>query len=376
MKLLSKKAILLGLTLCTFVGATATTYAGTIPRVYLNNNKVFMPQSPFIKEGTTYIPLRSTEQFGFTVNWDAATETVTLVDTVNTVVQKVGSSIATVNGQEIDLGAPAVKKGSTVYVPIRFISNALGGTLEFDSKENLINVDYDINIAEGYGTDIHGRLIKLNTTPLGDTKNLLNYQPVGISEDFYKIPMRYDSGTWLVKLEEGLDFIRPKNVPSHISKFTGTSFAKDEYVGHYIDVLEDYFNLVLNVDYRTIDDNWALAVAATVDIADPTYDSYNDRLKEARKYISYVKKNKIIIEGDFYAEPTTLHNASGYYMRVWMKYKLNKDADIFDDATNTPVKGSVWHEGYADVKLASPIAFGEGEDVRVWIAMPTYLTRP
>lgn len=56
----------------------------------------------------------------------------------------------------------------------------------------------------------------------------------------------------------------------------------------------------------------------------------NGRLKEARKYISYVKKNKIIIKGDFYVEPTTLHSASGYYMRAWMKYKLYKDADIFE----------------------------------------------
>lgn len=351
---------LLGVTLLTCAGMIGTITAGTIPRVYLNGNKVFMQQSPFISEGITYIPLRSTEQFGFTVQWDATTETVTLTDTKNKVVQKVGSKIASVNGKDIDLGAPAVKKGGAVYVPIRFVSNALGGTLEFDKKENIISVDYDINIAEGYGTDSLGRLIKLNTTPLGDTSQFLNYTPVGIPDSFYKVPLSYDQGKWLITPVEGHHFVRPVN----ISKFDEYDFAKKEYMPWYIEVAETYLNLILNIDYRTIDNSWAEAMA-NVNYPDPEASRENfylPRLKEAQNYVKYIKDNKIIIEGDYFIEPSLLHYYHGnYYLRARVKYKSNKPVRLFDYSGDQTIKGNVWHEGFSEIIIGSVFpVFNEG----------------
>lgn len=361
MKLIKNKVIkTLSIAMITCIATSTLTYAGTIPRVYLNGNKIFMQQSPFISEGTTYIPLRSTEQFGFTVQWDATTETVTLTDTKNKVVQKVGSKIANVNGNDVDLGAPAVKKGGSVYVPIRFVSNALGGTLEFDKKENIISVDFDINIAEGYGTDSFGRLIKLNTTPLGDTSQFLNYTPVGIPDTFYKVPLRYNLGTWLIKPVEGDDFIKPIN----IAQYDTYGFAKEEYMPWYREVAETYLNLILNVDYRTIDNSWAEAMA-NVNYPDPEASRehfYLPRLKEAQDYVKYIKDNKIIIEGDYFVEPSLLYYSHGnYYLRAKVKYKSNKQVRLFDYSGDQTIKGNVWHEGFSEIIIGSVFpVFNEG----------------
>lgn len=101
--------------------------------------------SPYIKgEGTTMVPVRFvSEELDAEVQWDDATSTITVKDPVEniTVVLKIGDKTATVNGQQQTLPeAPEIIYDST-FVPIAFITRALGGSTQWDGEYGIVTIE-------------------------------------------------------------------------------------------------------------------------------------------------------------------------------------------------------------------------------------------
>ena len=94
------------------------------------------------KQGTTFIPLRQvTNPLDAEVKWTKGSKVITIIDdiTQKEIVITVGSKEAVVGGETVQLAAPVfVHKGST-YVPLRFLAEALGGSLHIDS-DGLITI--------------------------------------------------------------------------------------------------------------------------------------------------------------------------------------------------------------------------------------------
>lgn len=81
----------------------------------------------------TMLPVRFVaESLGATVGWNGATSTVTVTaeDTVLEIV--IGSAAAKVNGKAVTLDAPAFIENSRTYLPVRFVAENLGATVEWD----------------------------------------------------------------------------------------------------------------------------------------------------------------------------------------------------------------------------------------------------
>jgi hypothetical protein len=99
-------------------------------------------QTPVINQGRTMVPMRSIfETLGATVAWDGKTETVTAKKGSTTVVLKIGSKTAYVNNKKITIdAAPVILNKKTTMVPIRFISQALGTKLNYDSKLKIVEI--------------------------------------------------------------------------------------------------------------------------------------------------------------------------------------------------------------------------------------------
>jgi len=100
--------------------------------------------SPYIKgAGTTMVPVRYvSEQLDATVGWDGATQTITIADAEEgiTIEMVVGKTTATVNGQETALPeAPEIINQST-FVPIAFITKALGGKAEWNGSLGIVTI--------------------------------------------------------------------------------------------------------------------------------------------------------------------------------------------------------------------------------------------
>ena len=110
-----------------------TVGAAEIPlRVVVNGEKVNFPDAqPFIDEnGRTQVPVRFvSEALGAKVDWDGAAKKVTVTLNSRKVVLTIGLKTYEINNQTYQMDTVALLKESRTFVPIRFVSEALGATV-------------------------------------------------------------------------------------------------------------------------------------------------------------------------------------------------------------------------------------------------------
>ncbi|OME95933.1 hypothetical protein BK124_19785 [Paenibacillus amylolyticus] len=93
----------------------------------------FPDQDPLQQSGRVMVPVNAIlEALGAEVTWDKTAKSVTAVLNNQTLVLKIGSSTATVNGETLEIDAPAIIQNSRTLVPVRFISEGLGLTVDWD----------------------------------------------------------------------------------------------------------------------------------------------------------------------------------------------------------------------------------------------------
>ncbi|MEO2260892.1 CotH kinase family protein [Paenibacillus amylolyticus] len=110
-------------------GATDKTISVTLD----GKSITFPDQDPLEQSGRVMVPVNAIlEALGAEVTWDKTAKTVTAVLHDQTLVLKIGSSTATVNGETIEIDAPAIIQNSRTLVPVRFISEGLGLTVAWD----------------------------------------------------------------------------------------------------------------------------------------------------------------------------------------------------------------------------------------------------
>jgi len=108
-------------------GRSASFYIGsTIMNV--NGSNIIMDAAPYIKAGRTYVPVRYLgDALGATTAWDEATKTVTVTKGDNTVVLVIGSTIAKVNGADVQMDvAPEITGVGRTMLPARWVAEGLG----------------------------------------------------------------------------------------------------------------------------------------------------------------------------------------------------------------------------------------------------------
>lgn len=120
---------------------TSNPVAGKID-VKLNNKLLNFEVDPIIVNGRTLVPLRAIfEALGATVDWDAAKQKVS-ANRASTVVElTIGSLHPTVNGQDWPLEVPAqILKGRTL-APLRFVAEAFGSKVNWDAASQTVSID-------------------------------------------------------------------------------------------------------------------------------------------------------------------------------------------------------------------------------------------
>ncbi len=98
---------------------------------------------PYIKQYVTLVPARFiSEELNAEVGWEGSTQTVTIVDleTGKTIVIRIGSDETTVDGQKQKLELAAEITNDTTFLPLRFISQQLGGTVHWDEATQVITI--------------------------------------------------------------------------------------------------------------------------------------------------------------------------------------------------------------------------------------------
>ena len=110
-------------------------------RLVVNNVEVQTDVSPVIENDRTLVPVRAlSEELGFTVAWDDATETVTLTAGESVIKLTVGQREALVGDRTVLLDVPAVNRGGRVLIPLRFVLEELGAVVEWDEANRIVAV--------------------------------------------------------------------------------------------------------------------------------------------------------------------------------------------------------------------------------------------
>ena len=102
---------------------------------------------PVMENGTTLVPMRSIfEAFGMTLTWDEATKTATAKDDETEIKLTLGSTTAYVDGEATTLSVPAKSINGSTMVPVRFITEAIGNSIEWNAEDQAVNVyEYDLS---------------------------------------------------------------------------------------------------------------------------------------------------------------------------------------------------------------------------------------
>ena len=96
---------------------------------------------PKIVNDRTMLPIRFiAEALGAKVEWIEDTETVKITADGIDITIKVGEEKATVNGKEIALDSPSFIENDRTYLPLRFVSENLGATVDWNEAEQKVTV--------------------------------------------------------------------------------------------------------------------------------------------------------------------------------------------------------------------------------------------
>lgn len=96
----------------------------------------FDSDEPYFSDDSVMIPIRTvSEGMGKNVRWNNAARRVVIEDKENVITLESGSKTAYVNGEEKNLPVPSVINNGKVYVPVRFISEAFGMTVNYTDGE-------------------------------------------------------------------------------------------------------------------------------------------------------------------------------------------------------------------------------------------------
>ncbi|GEM_PF-4808575 len=175
---MNKKRFILILTsiFMVMILSSLTVFAHSSIKVSVDNKILSFDSEPFIESGTTLVPMRKIfEALDADVTWVSKTQQIVATHGKTYIILKIGSTVAEINGTNVNLVvAPKIVDGST-FVPVRFIAEALNADVVWDSVSQTViinsgpDVVYDTTLEVviiDNSTDISGFDFRSSLSPL------------------------------------------------------------------------------------------------------------------------------------------------------------------------------------------------------------------
>ncbi|MCX8094570.1 MAG: stalk domain-containing protein [Caldisericia bacterium] len=116
--------------------------------MFVNDSQKVIDVPPLIIEGRTLLPIRwIAEPLGAEVSWDGNEKKVVVLLKETKIELWIGKNIAKVNGKDTQIDpnnpkvVPIIKDGRTL-LPVRFVAENLGCSVEWDSKNQIVIITY------------------------------------------------------------------------------------------------------------------------------------------------------------------------------------------------------------------------------------------
>ncbi|RXZ78485.1 copper amine oxidase N-terminal domain-containing protein [Paenibacillaceae bacterium] len=141
-------ALILSVFLCTSLFQSQAQAAPPI-KIYINGVELNAQQSPVMIGNRVLVPMRAMfEALNAKVVWNQGQQRVTATKGSTTISLTIGSSVAVINGQNVALDVPAkVINGGFTVVPVRFVSEALGQDVQWNSAAQTVTVTLTTEVA-------------------------------------------------------------------------------------------------------------------------------------------------------------------------------------------------------------------------------------
>ncbi len=110
--------------------------------VYVDGNPKKMDAKPYISNGHTFVPLRIiAEGFDAEVIWVPETKGINITLGDKVISMQIGSNKAIINNKVVNLDAPPEIKQGRTFVPLRFVSEALGAEVNWNEKTKTVTIN-------------------------------------------------------------------------------------------------------------------------------------------------------------------------------------------------------------------------------------------
>ncbi|MCD9023480.1 copper amine oxidase N-terminal domain-containing protein [Cohnella silvisoli] len=323
----------------------------TFVSVVMDGKKIWFPDAQaFIDENErTLVPVRFVAQsLGAQVGWESKTQAVPITRDAQSITLKINENVVQVDGKAVTLDTKAILSGGRTFVPLRFVSEVLGATVKWDAPTGTVFITTSEN--DSAQIDQWGRMIRATKLP----KNASDYPYIlaDVPNEMY---------------EMGYPHSYPKDSRvANVLYSTIPEFNKRN-VDIWMKRLKTFGALWLNVDYNTIDDAWAKAVFAT------KVQSSDAELKYIRRYVEWVKANKVQIEGYLDPEPSMIYKdgfgdnfVRSKFRIKFVSYKESKDL-LYDEwfPKKQVFQKGIWYEGYADIAISTNVGGDWGTTLKV-----------
>lgn len=109
--------------------------------IEVDGERIPLAEGAFTVQNRTVVPLRSIfERLGASVKWNSANREVLIESDQKSIRLPVHRPYAYLDGERVELDVPALLVDNRTYVPVRFIAEALGAKVEWQSKEQTVRI--------------------------------------------------------------------------------------------------------------------------------------------------------------------------------------------------------------------------------------------
>ncbi|MBW7474714.1 hypothetical protein K0T92_08145 [Paenibacillus oenotherae] len=227
----SIKSILLAVVVALFIPVLAPATADAAKpetSVFVNGAKIKYTQPPITENGTTLVSARETiEGLGLQFSWDKANKRVIGSNGEMTLALTLGAPVGTVNGVSLFLGTPAVERNGRIMVPLRFLLDGLGASMQ--KKGDTLSITTAAKEKSKFYTGLPLEITNTSVKNLSDQTITVTYEEYKYLYDDKRI---YGT-TWTIELAPG-----QKGAFENASAVTGDvlteEYKKYDYYGRVV----------------------------------------------------------------------------------------------------------------------------------------------
>ena len=146
---MKKKTTFLILMMLTIISMAIPVHSEAHITVTIDGAELLFPDArPFIEEGRTLVPISHIARaLGSEVAWNPDTRIVGFQKGSDIILLQIGSRSVTINGNRHTIDVPAKISESRTYVPLRFVSEALGANVEWVAETRTVLITTDGSVA-------------------------------------------------------------------------------------------------------------------------------------------------------------------------------------------------------------------------------------